>query len=221
MPDSFAISPRESHVATRAFIVANIMAVVTLVAFVATSFRFDIPFGRFSNDPTGDAHGYWYRSLLSNLGVAVWFASCVAAGFTSTISLCGRSRRVFFGSLALLSAVMGLDDAFSVHEQFRPDTFSVGENALPILYGLIVVVMAVTHIRVVRSTFWLPLMVAAVSFGISRSVRIVPVDLASSVAAVASFKFVGIVNWGTYCSLEWWRSRGRPPHVARSVPSSR
>jgi hypothetical protein len=142
--------------------------------------------------------------ILSNLGILAWWSSASIWLFMAALQGARgqQAQRRFALASGLLSAYLGLDDMFQLHESVFPILFHVPEKAV---YGLLVLAMATYLLRCwpqIRSKW--PLLCAAL-LCLAASVL---ADLLEqwlwrighwSYFVEDGLKWLGIVAWGTFC----------------------
>ena len=82
-----------------------------------------IPISKLTRDPTAIAFLPAYTGFLSQIGIFLWSASATICFFSATVLSkgvdCQKLRRFLVAS-ALLTLILGLDDAFLLHEKVLP-----------------------------------------------------------------------------------------------------
>lgn len=155
----------------------------------------------FTRDPIQVLDGPIYTGVLSNVGILLWAATAAITLF------CGdflRRNRPYAGwSPFLLSAgglttLLLLDDLFLFHEVLFPEYLNIHERALPVTYGLLMVLFLVYFRNTIWRTNALILILALGFFGLSIGIDIVDIPFRGIHLFEDGSKLLGIVSWGTY-----------------------
>ena len=131
--------------------IPGLFAVITLVGVVGLTIFLDIPFGVLSRDPTATLSAPPYVGVLSQLGIFLWAATTAMCAFTLRLLIDheGSTTSVSFLKWGfVLSLLLGLDDAFLVHESVPWP----GEYLIFAAYGISVVYFFLKHHRQILGT---------------------------------------------------------------------
>ncbi|MGI9351689.1 MAG: hypothetical protein ACR2O3_09015 [Rhizobiaceae bacterium] len=139
-----------------------------------------------------------YYGLISTLGVLGWFSTAAICSFAAVLlrSLGGSAKAVLFASsAALLTAVLGFDDAFLFHENIAPK-LGIGQNFVLGFYGLAAVFYILTASRILRMENLFLFFTAGFFLGASMGLDIIWHSTDSLVVSLEDgSKFIGIICW--------------------------
>lgn len=180
-----------------------------------------VPIGDLTGDPAAVGGHPIYIGFLSQAGLFLWSAAAAICLFTaSTLSRHQRlfdTRRFLFAS-GLLTVLLGLDDAFLLHESLFP-RLGVPEKIVYSGYAAVVLVWLVRFRAAIRHSEYGVLGLALACFGTSLTL-----DVLEPAVGLDRFlfedgaKFAGIVSWLTYfVSTAALALDGRGP-PGRAVP---
>ncbi len=158
--------------------------------------------GYLTRDPNTILKGHVYTGMISNLGIFLWSASATVCLITAGLlhkmknNSSGKILMLFAGLLALL---MGLDDAFQMHEKMFNDIIYIPEYLFFVFYGVCVFVIAILSYRVFIKTDFTLWCLALLMFFISLVIDIYGSAIQHHKAFWEdSFKFAGICIWLVY-----------------------
>jgi len=139
-----------------------------------------------------------YYGFVSNLGIFLWIGTAAVALFSALLFYLNPKLRKFFGfalAAGLLSAWLGLDDAFLLHEVAFPE-LGVPQTLVLAVYVVLAGIYGLIGLKVIFSTEWWLLVLAALGVGLSLGLDVVLHSIdAGVVIAEDSAKFFGIFNW--------------------------
>lgn len=173
-----------------------------LAAVLTATLVFGVEPSRLLRDPNAYSVQTFYVGFFSNIGVLAWWTAAVSC-LTAAAALHprgGDAERAAVTAGGLLSAVLGLDDLFMVHEAFVPDYLGLPE-LLPLAVYAAAMLWYLWWFRAFHLAMDVGLLAAAlVLFGLS-----VGADLAYSdaydgmpVLLEDGSKFAGICAWAAY-----------------------
>lgn len=156
-----------------------------------------IPIGRLTRDPAAISGSPFYVGLLSQIGIFLWSAAAAICLFSANgLSHTGNLKvKPFLIVSGLMTLVLGLDDAFLIHEEVMPHFFGVPPEAVFVSYALLILLFLVVFNSVILKTEYVLLVMALICFGAS---------VASDVFESPGYlfedgaKLVGIVSWLAY-----------------------
>lgn len=196
-------------------VVAGIAVAMVLAMSVASRLMGHDTFGLMVRDPlavarVGDDVTMPLVGVLSHLGVIVWGIPAVAALACARIRLAqGDTPYALFLLLSgLLSAGLGVDDLFQVHEYFIPKYLGVGERYVMASWALLAVLWFLAfRQRIMRAPELPVLMLGAVFLALSiigdafEGVAVVDaaIELVGGPAVFEEgFKLAGVVCWAFF-----------------------
>ncbi|HEX8392876.1 MAG TPA: hypothetical protein VF665_11010, partial [Longimicrobium sp.] len=97
-------------------------AAVTVGCVAILHVRGTIPAARLLKDPGVFNPGPWYLGAVSYFGIALWTAACAVTLFSRTLLRNDENAelRRFLLASGLLSALLGTDDLFMLHDVVAP-----------------------------------------------------------------------------------------------------
>ena len=173
----------------------------------------DVPIAQLTRDITAIGGIPAYGGFLSQIGLFCWAASAMLCFFSATIidndKSCQHIRQFLYAS-AFLTLVLGIDDAFLLHETVLP-SLGIPERVTYISYGGLLLVYLFRFRRLILKTDYILLTMALAFFGLSYVLDLVleilylfvPIPLLTSgrlsYLLEDGAKFVGIISWLVYC----------------------
>ncbi len=139
-----------------------------------------------------------YYGFVSNLGVFLWIGTAAIALFSALLFYLSPTLRPFFGfalAAGLLSALLGLDDAFLLHEVAFPE-LGIPQSLVLFAYIGLAAIYGLVSLRVILSAeIWI-LILAVLGMGLSLGIDQILHSIEDSVVvAEDSAKFFGIFAW--------------------------
>lgn len=177
------------------------MSVAAVLLIVPAAAHISRDYGFFTRDPTQIGNIPRYAGYLSSLGVMAWTVGATVSLFTSAV-LVSRSRDVadpwFFLFFGALTALLGWDDLFLIHENFF-----LGEKSLFLVYGAIALTGVVLFRGVFRNEATGFAQAAAAAFLLSLSVdagqRLIERQIGDiRILIEDGAKFIGAVCWAIF-----------------------
>ncbi|NNF60400.1 MAG: hypothetical protein HKN06_03610 [Gammaproteobacteria bacterium] len=183
----------------RITLVVLLVTVGLIGSTIVVHLGWDEPFGRLTRDPTAVLKGPPYIGFLSQIGIFLWAGSaaiCFLAAAVLNRASAGARVWSFFLSAGALSLLLGIDDAFLLHESVLPH-FGLPEEAVVAGYAVLVGAWLVAYRQRLRARDALLLMTALVFFAISGLVDLVsPWQIGTLYEDSA--KLAGLLFWLAY-----------------------
>ncbi len=190
-----------TEVLRTAGLVALILALAGAAVAAVYHMRFGhgIPVGLLTRDVAEVAKLPPYAGLLSQIALLLWPVGVTACFLAASVDE-DRTRRAFFVTAGVLTVLLGLDDAFLLHERVLP-RMGVPELAVLGVYAALFLYLVVRFRAVILQTRYALLILACLGFGVSALLDMgvqVPYKRMSEEGA----KLVGIIGWAVYFFLE-------------------
>jgi len=141
-----------------------------------------------------------YAGFMSQLGVILWFAAatvCIIGAKVLAVQQRFLNFQQFLWFSGLLTILLGLDDAFLLHERFLPN-MGIPEKVIMTFYGSIVAAYACRFLHTILSTQYVVLVSALMFFGVSISLDLFPIANIDPYLFEDGAKMVGIIAWFVY-----------------------
>jgi hypothetical protein len=182
---------------------SGLLALSLLGLTLFASFVLNEPISTFTRDPMAVAHGRPYYGFISNAGAVIWSFSAAICLFSYWVLPRDIDRsdslRRFILLGGLISAILLGDDLFMLHESVYPYLFSVPEEVVFSVYGLLLLFYVLRFWSIIRKTEYLLLILSGFFFGVSIGVDRLPEDLlAFHHLFEDGAKLFGIVSWLGY-----------------------
>ncbi len=151
-------------------------------------------------DQSASLEAHRFIGLFSQIGILIW---SLGAGSLLLACLVAARAKAFLKYSLVLTILLLLDDAFLIHELAGERVGGLGETAVYVLYGLLVLLYLIRFYRVILQSHFLLLVLALGAFGGSVTVDSIP-ELGTLVDRDLLFliedgcKMMGIVFWTTY-----------------------
>lgn len=182
------------------------LPLLLLLAVAAASVAMKIPVAKFTRDWASVAHVHPFTSMVSNLGVVVWFVGATVCLFSWAILRAasdGSGRPTFLLAAGLFTAYLGLDDLFLLHDIIFPDYFGIKEKYTYLAYFVLIVAGLFVFRQTILKTDYLLLLIALGFFGFSIFVDIVQYRIQPYVGPWRILyedgaKLLGIAGWLGY-----------------------
>ncbi len=169
----------------------------------------------YTRDPQSLGNLPSYAGLLSNIGIILWSTAVAIAIFTAFLV---TEKQLFLLQAGALSALLGLDDVFQLHDVVLPNNGVPKKLGLTIL-GILIVVFLIRWRTMIRDTSWPILALAIASFAIWAIVGAGTGAFEGRGFLQSSYKFVGIVGWVTWVVLQSYRAVRPAPPVNKRLTS--
>jgi len=159
-----------------------------------------VPINRLTQDPTIIGGLAAYAGFLSQTGIFFWSATATLCFFSVTLlSDCMEQRelRLFLLVSGLLTLLLGLDDAFLLHESVLP-YFGIPQNFVLGSYVVFVMLYLLRFHQIIFQTDYILLAIALSFFGISVILDVLNPPVINPLFFEDGSKLVGIVSWLAY-----------------------
>lgn len=202
--------PAQLRRSWRSLVVLLAVSVAAMSVLYVTSKASGVEIRDLTRDPAAVADAPWYIGLLSTAGVLLWgglVALClvgwrVCRSFEThgTAGPAGREPGTFLLASAVLFAVLGIDDAFMLHDRVLPDYLGIREYMIYLAYMLGFALYAWRFRRVILRGEFVLMGAGLGMLGLSMTI-----DKLGSFSQINTFfedgfKFTGMVLWGGYYS---------------------
>ena len=187
------------------------IALLPLLFVAAASVVKGIPVSDMTRDVGAIAGLPPLAGVLSNLGILAWWSSASVWLFVAALYRArgAQAEARFATASGLLSAYLGLDDMFQLHESVFPTLLHVPEKAVYLLLALSVAAYLWRWRAQIRSHG--PLLFASLG---CLAASVLADQLEQSMWPIGhwsyfvedGFKWLGIVAWGAFC-FEWCMDR--------------
>jgi hypothetical protein len=172
------------------------IGIIPVLAVAAVVVWFDIPSAVLVRDPVAVLQGPWYTGFLSQLGIFGWAAAAVSCALAA--SLLTHRMRQFFIASAALTLLLGLDDAYLLHERVLPEYFGLNELVVYSVYVGLTVTYLALFIRQILLTEYTLLAMAFAFFALSIGMDAAGVSRPGSFLVEDGAKFIGIISMAVY-----------------------
>jgi hypothetical protein len=177
-----------------------IFSFIPIAILLLLHYSSNIPIEQLTKDPVSVGKMPAYTGFLSQVGIFFWAASVTLCFFNASLlwnqSHLHRLKR-FFLNAGLLSLLLGLDDAFLLHEAVFP-AWGISEKVVLLCYGGLVVFYLFSSSSVIRQTDYSLLGVALFCFGISVAIDGAYRLVGNQYLLEDGAKLIGIVSWLMY-----------------------
>jgi hypothetical protein len=162
--------------------------------------RFNVLPSAFYRDPNVVAHQSFSIGALSNLGAVGWIVAATTALFAAIVAQ-GEPARPFLITLGALTAALGTDDLFMVHEGLLP-FLRLPESIMYILYASLTVIGITKFRKQIMQTPWGMIAAALVCLGVSVVLDLITDKLGfhneGTWVVEDALKLLGISFWTMY-----------------------
>lgn len=160
----------------------------------------DVPFPNLTGDLAVRANLPAYTGFLSQFGLFLWSATTTIAIFSARLiarkhGSAHTIRFLFMG--AMITLVLGLDDAFMLHEEVFP-TLGIPEKATYVFYGLIMLSWLIVFYELILKTDYVLLAIALFFFGLSTQLDGMELRAFLGYFVEDGAKVIGILAWLAY-----------------------
>ena len=159
-----------------------------------------IPIGNLTRDPITVAGVPPYTGFISQISIFFWSASAAVCIFSTKVLLELQYKikiTRFFLMSGVLTLILGIDDAFLLHEQFFP-YFGVPEKVVLGSYGVFLLFYLFKFYKIILKTEFILLVMALIFFGLSIMLDLFQRHGVYSFLLEDGAKLVGIVSWLAY-----------------------
>ena len=161
----------------------------------------NIPISDLTRDTAAIGLLPFYAGFLSQIGILLWAASAMICFFSATVLPSHRAsyrklKRFLFVS-ALLTLLLGLDDAFLLHETVFPQ-LGISGRAIYATYGVLLLSYLFRFYPLILTTDHILIAIALGFFGMSIAVDMLDLSGQRAFLLEDGAKFVGIVSWLVY-----------------------
>lgn len=179
-------------------LVTLLISVVVVFGVYGVSVALDVSPTILSRDPASVTGSPVYIGMLSTFGIMLWSGAATICLFGAAIARPGkpgRANRVFLLASGVLTLLLGLDDAFLLHEEILPAR-GIPEPAVYSSYVALTGAYLLFFCRIL-STDYLILAAALFFLGLSFVTDIFPLFRLPPFVE-DSLKFIGIAFWLVY-----------------------
>lgn len=189
-------------------IISFTVGISGIVVIYVLSIITGTPLSDLTRDPIAIYSTNVYIGILSNLGLFLWSATAAIYFFGFSL-LVPHNRRCyacwFLLCFGLFSLAFTFDDAFLLHEQAIPNRLHIPEFLIFVGYVVAAILFLIYFIRLILTTDYLLLLIAAIFLGISAVAdQFLPFGNGETFFE-DSFKFIGIIFWHAYCAHTTYR----------------
>ena len=165
---------------------------------VYVHFSKHIPLDYLTNDPVVVADLPVYIGVLSQFGIFLWAATAAICLFCSLL-IKNKVHKAFMIVSSLISALLGFDDVFMLHESVFP-SLGIHQKVVFLSYALIVLIYGLKFMKILLRTDYLLLGFAIFWFGISLLVDNFLYESSPYITKLLEdgAKFIGITSWLFY-----------------------
>ncbi len=160
----------------------------------------DVPFPNLTGDLAVRANLPPYTGFLSQFGLFLWSATTSIAIFSVRLiaSQRGSDHNIRFLSMgAVITLVLGLDDAFMLREEVLP-TLGIPEKATYAFYGFIMLSWLIVFYEFILKTDYVLLAIALFFFGLSTQLDGMELRAFLGYFVEDGAKVIGILAWRAY-----------------------
>lgn len=176
---------------------AAAIAVAFLGGMIAIHLAKEVPFAYLTQDPTVIGELAAYAGFLSNAGVIFWCATAAVCLFSAAVLPASARDRSLVQAAGWISALMGLDDLFRLHESVIPRVLGIPELAVYAAYALLGAwfVLRFQEMLLRRDGRLLVTALACFAGSVALDLTSLPID---PYLLEDSLKFAGIACWFVY-----------------------
>ncbi|EKV00421.1 hypothetical protein Lepto7375DRAFT_2535 [Leptolyngbya sp. PCC 7375] len=174
---------------------------------------YDVPIDQLTRDINAIGRIPAYAGFLSQIGLFCWAASAMLCFFSANIiKTNGNHHKIgqFLLASTLLTLILGLDDAFLLHEKVLPK-LGIPEGVTYASYGGLLLFYLFRFHKLILKTDYTLIAISLAFFGLSYTLDFVldivypaaPIPLLTSgqisYLLEDGAKFIGIISWLVYC----------------------
>lgn len=159
-----------------------------------------IPMSEFVRDSNSIADAPFYTGFYSQIGLFLWFSSAAICFFLaqlSNVNFSNQQTRAFFLASGALSLLLGVDDAFLLHEEALP-MLGIDEKFTLITYMLLVLAYLFRFYNYIFTTSFVVLGFGFTFFAVSVGADAVIPEQYHSYAVEDGAKMAGLLAWFYY-----------------------
>lgn len=190
---------RRSALSWQALAFATALSAFLIGAVLHMHYRWGVPMGTLTQDPL--FHRPVYLGFLSQVGILLW-AAAAAVCFIVAIVLRARggarNEQAFFWSAGWLTTLLGIDDAFMLHDVVLPDQLGVPESIVYALYAGAVLAFVAVFFRRLLASEYATIVIAFAFFALSILADVRELPGLDPFLLEDGAKAIGIVAWVTY-----------------------
>lgn len=187
----------------RSIAAITLLALGLIGAAIAINLVTDRPFAELTRDPAAIFEMPFFIGFISQIGLMFWAATatiCLASAWVLHVERTQPQFKWFMVTAGLLSVVIGLDDAFLVHEEVFP-LFGLPEWLPLLIYGALLAFWLWRFASFIRAqTPYLLLALALIGFGLSMGMDVLDLESYNIEPYLLEdgAKLVGILAWFAY-----------------------
>lgn len=177
-----------------------------------------VPLGSLTRDPNAIGGLPFHAGFLSQVGLFLWAAAAAVCLFCFGV-VRGRPgltlRARFFLASGALTLLLGLDDAFQLHELVFP-ALGIPQNVVLAGYAFLTLGYLVGFSKVIFDTEYAALGIALAFFAVSATLDVAPISGVDLVFYEDGAKLVGNVAWVAYFFSVGAGAVSQPPSRIRT-----
>ncbi len=161
-----------------------------------------IPTEQLTRDPNAIFDAPLYIGFLSQVGIFIWAAAAMICLYSSQLLPADErhtEERHYFFRAGCLLLLLGLDDAFLLHEQFFP-FIGIPENLMYVTYAGLMLSLLLRFSRLIRQTQYPLLLAGLFCFSVSVGLDLLQLENIDNFLVEDSAKLTGILCWLCYFS---------------------
>ncbi|HEY4542466.1 MAG TPA: hypothetical protein VIG66_08855 [Noviherbaspirillum sp.] len=193
------LAPRQpAHTVRLLMLVACTSTALLAIVLLLQVWR-DIPTEHLTRDPNAIFDVQMYIGFLSQAGIFVWAATAGICLFCARIASARAAIELARFALAagLVTLLLGLDDAFMLHEQFFP-FLGIPEKMVYVLYGVCVLAFLLRFRAQILQHDYLLLALALMLFALSVSLDWLQPEGIDIFLVEDGAKMTGILSWSAF-----------------------
>ncbi len=159
-----------------------------------------IGFDELTRDPISFLGGSIYTGILSQFGILMWAAVssiCIFGSYSLPKSAKNRRIKNFLFTSGLITFVLGIDDAFLLHEK-SSTYFGFSEKLIFLFYILCIYIYIYKFYDFIASTEYILLIIACTCFFISIFLDVIEPHSINSYLFEDGAKLTGIISFLVY-----------------------
>ena len=163
-------------------------------------FKYEIPIGKLTRDTTAIGKIPPYYGFLSQIGIFCWFESvaiCIFSAVILSLEIDKLKFKSFFFISGFLTLLLGLDDAFLLHEKLLP-ALGFSEKVMFAIYAIVFLFYLIKFFPLILKTEYIIFTMAFLFFGISIALDVFDPHGINPYLFEDSAKLIGIISWLVY-----------------------